>query len=175
MNEAAVDPHRRLSVECFNRAWELIELLQRTIDETDRMLLLAMASLWHWSERPDCTERERSIGCWQVSRCAALAGHATLARSFAERSLEHARTLAPFYRGYAHEALARAAAVAGDDAERERHRADAARCAAEVGRSEDRAALEADLATLASVRPASQTSATAATTGMHRIARKDAP
>ncbi|MBM4113157.1 MAG: hypothetical protein FJ253_07250 [Phycisphaerae bacterium] len=142
------DAHRRSSVECFNRAWQLIELPRRTADENSEMLLLAMSSLWHWTQRPECGPRERSIGCWQVSRCAALAGHASLAREFAQRAIEHSKDLDPYLLGCAHECAARAAALDGDSAALERHRNEARRSAERVSDAEDRARLLADLESL---------------------------
>lgn len=149
VSDAASETHRRWSVECFNRAWSLIELPRRTADEDSEMLQLAMASLWHWRQRPECGPRERSIGCWQVSRCAALAGHASLAVHFAERALHESRQLAPFYRGYAHEGMARASALCGDSASMGEHLAQARRLAATVEDDDDRSRLESDLDSLA--------------------------
>ncbi len=68
------EPHRYFSAQCFNRAWELIRRIDRTELESEQMLLLAQASLWHWTQRPDCTPRNLSIGYWQLSRVFALLG-----------------------------------------------------------------------------------------------------
>lgn len=83
----AAAAHRRFSTECFNRAWELIEKPERTRDDDEAMVLRAMASLWHWTQRPDCTEQNLAIGHWQVSRVYALAGHGEAAMHHAQRSL----------------------------------------------------------------------------------------
>lgn len=45
--------HRYFSAECFNQAWDLIEKPQRTAEDNEKMLLLSIASLWHWTQRPD--------------------------------------------------------------------------------------------------------------------------
>ena len=60
--------HRYFSADCFNRAWDEIDKSSRTHEEDERMLLLAMASLWHWGQREDVTPVNYSIGYWQVSR-----------------------------------------------------------------------------------------------------------
>ena len=82
------------------------------------MLLLSMASLWHWTQRPDCTPGNLSIGYWQVARVYALLGQADAARQYAQLCLKSSQgegTL-PFHLGYAYEALARAEMVAGNSA-----------------------------------------------------------
>ena len=44
------------------------------------MILYALASLWHWTQRPDCSTTNLSIGYWQAASVYALAGEmATLA------------------------------------------------------------------------------------------------
>jgi hypothetical protein len=113
--------HRFFSAECFNRAWELIDLPARTPEQERTMLQLGIASLWHWSERPDRTPTNLSAGYWQVSRIYALLGQAQEAHRYGELCLEIAQgnDLAPFYRAYACEALARAEAVARDRPKRD--------------------------------------------------------
>jgi hypothetical protein len=141
------DAHRYFSAECFNRAWELIDQTERTPEEDETMLQLAYASLWHWSQRPECTDRQRSVGYWQLARIYALLGQAEPARRYARLSLEAARRgeLKPFFWGYAWEALARAETVAGNRAEADHSLKQALACAQQVEREEDRRLLLADL------------------------------
>jgi hypothetical protein len=40
--------HRWFAVECNNRAWDLVEKSDRTVEETERMIHAAHAALWHW-------------------------------------------------------------------------------------------------------------------------------
>ncbi|NLI00981.1 MAG: hypothetical protein GX446_15980 [Chthonomonadales bacterium] len=110
------DAHRDFSARCFSACWELIERSDRTDSEVEDMRLLAYASLWHWKQRDDCTDENLCVGYWQVSRVEALAGYGAVARDFALKSLAaaHSAALAPFFRGYALEALARSAAALGD-------------------------------------------------------------
>lgn len=140
--------HRRFSVDCFNRTWTLIDKPDRTSAEDDTMLLLAWASLWHWTERTDCTNVERSVGHWQLSRIYALMGDGHNALKHGERSLEYAADLRPFYRGYAHEAIARAAGLLGDPIRLQRHRAMAEAAAAEIAEADERSLLDHDLKSL---------------------------
>jgi len=111
-----VEAHRYFSAECFNRAWDLIELPARTPEQDRTMLQLGLTSLWHWSQRPDRTTTTLSVGYWQVARIYALLGQADEARRYAQLCLESAQAgdVPPFYLAYAYEALARAEAVARD-------------------------------------------------------------
>jgi len=78
------------------------------------MLHRAHASRLHWEFVG--TDRERSVGEWQVSRVHALVLQTDAALFHAGRSLAYAQRgqLSPFYIAYAHEALARAYAQARD-------------------------------------------------------------
>lgn len=108
--------HQIFSVDCFNEAWELMDKIHRTPEEDDQMLRLSLTSLWHWSQRADCTPKAMSVGYWQVARIFALLGQADMARRYGLLSLNSAlvNRLPPFYLGYAYEALARAEAMSGN-------------------------------------------------------------
>ena len=148
MSQPSFDPqsaHRHFSAHCFNAAWDLIDKQARTPDEEEQMLLLAQASLWHWTQREDCTPRNLSVGYWQLARIYALLGWPEEAWRAGEAALRFAENEPPFYRGYAHEALARAAMLAGDVSRQKHHLNEARWCAAEVTDAGERAALETDL------------------------------
>ncbi len=142
------EAHRFFSAHCFNAAWDLIEKPSRTPEEDRLMVAMAFASIYHWSQRPDLTPKNLSVGYWQASRVLALSGDAAGAQRAAETSLAYAEGLGPFLTGYAHEALARAAAVAGDHHASERHLETAAGLAEQVEDADDKALLMADLAGL---------------------------
>ncbi|MGE0609058.1 MAG: hypothetical protein AB7O62_18335 [Pirellulales bacterium] len=146
--ENVAQAHRFFSVDCFNRAWGLIDLPQRKADEQRQMLLLALASIWHWTQRPDCTNQNLSIGYWQVSRVYALLGQAENAQEYGEACLKYSSSLSPFYLAYAHEALARAAFVAKDHVRVSRHLAAADELVAAITATDERQAIEKDLASL---------------------------
>lgn len=146
--------HRHFSAQCFNATWTLIEKQDRTTEDNEAMLLTALASLWHWTQRPDCTPQNLSIGHWQVSRVYALLGQGANALHHGQRCLHFSHDLPPFYLGYAHEALARAAAVMGDSTTLRAHLEQARACARAVEENEDRQQLEQDLQTISSVSPA---------------------
>lgn len=154
MTEPVKDPtaedvatwHRTFAPMAFNRTWELLDAEDLTREEEEEMLASTLAQRYHWYEVG--TERNQAIADWQVSRVAGVLGYADLARRFGERSLEIAveYDLDPFVRGFAHEAIARAAASV-DDIETFTEHLELARAAlAEVEDDEDRETLQADLA-----------------------------
>ena len=83
--------HTYFAQECFNLSWDLIEKRERKPEETDLMIHLAHASLYHWSRCADCTDQNLSIGYWQLSRVYALAGLGDSALKAAAVSYTHLR------------------------------------------------------------------------------------
>jgi hypothetical protein len=140
--------HKYFAAHCFNAAWDLIEKPDRTPEDDRRMVALNHASIYHWLNRPDCEPRRLSVGYWQASRIQALLGNAAEARSLAEVCLEYSVGQAPFFLGYAHEAMARAAKIAGNSGEAAKQLALAKEQTALVSRREDRELLQNDLAGL---------------------------
>lgn len=110
------DAHRYFSAECFNRAWDYIDKPIRTPEEDQSMLLLGLASLWHWTQHLDVTPANLSVGYWQVARIYTLLGQAGMARQYGQLCLKASQSEGslPFHLGYAYEALARAEALAGE-------------------------------------------------------------
>ena len=142
--------HKFFSAECFNRAWDYIDKPVRTSAEDDRMLELSLASLWHWTQREDCTPTNLSVGYWQAARVYALRRQADPSRHYGKLSLEAAQTegVLPFYRGYAFEALARAESVAGNLDEMEKYLVEAHQVAASLPDPEAKEQLLKDLTTI---------------------------
>lgn len=136
--------HRFFSAECFNRAWTLIEKPSRSPEEDEQMLLLSQASLWHWSQRADCTPRNLSISYWQLSRVYALLRRLDEALRCGGVCLSHRQNEAPFYLGYAHEVLPRAAMLSGDGQRMNRHLNEARRLADQVTDADERDMLAKD-------------------------------
>lgn len=62
--ENRTELQKHFSTHCFNEAWKLIDKKERTFKETEDMVHFAMASIYHWSKREDCTDRQKSIGSW---------------------------------------------------------------------------------------------------------------
>lgn len=140
--------HRYFSVHCFNSAWKLIDKPNRSEEDQTQMVLRAMSSLWHWTQRPDCSDQTLSIGYWQVARVLTLAGYGPMAMDMAQECLSYSVTEGPFYEAYANEAIARAASILGDEATFEKHTASAKKLADKVEDPEERKQLLDDLKTL---------------------------
>ncbi len=142
--------HRHFSAECFNRAWEFIEKPDRSADDDEQMLLCALASLWHWTQREDCGELQRSIAHWQISRVCCLLGKRTDALHHAGRCLHYAESLPAFYQAYAQEAFARiyAADAQPDMGAVCEHLARARALLPQIAGASERSMVEADLATI---------------------------
>lgn len=152
MTTPAIDlalAHRHFAARCFNAAWDLIDKVDRTPDEDDQMLHVAHASVWHWTQREDCSPVKLSIGYWQLSRVCALARRPDEARHYAAKCLKVTPPDEPFYVGYAHEALARAEKLAGNADAAARHLEAGRGQASAVKDESDRQALAADLDSLA--------------------------
>ena len=115
------------------------------------MLHAAHASRYHWIRAG--TRVNAARGEWQCSRVYAVLGRPEPSLHHARRCLELCESvvddLDEFDLPFAYEALARAHAVAGDEAEA-RHWIARARAAGDgISDEDDRALLEADLATIA--------------------------
>jgi hypothetical protein len=142
--------HKYFSAECFNRAWDYIDKPVLKSDEGDRMLQLSLASLWHWTQREDCTPTNLSIGYWQVARVYALLRLADQAKHYGQLCLEASKNagVEPFYEGYAYEALARAELVADNEEGMEKYLIQAHQIASALTNAEEKKMLLKDLASI---------------------------
>ena len=140
--------HRFFAPHCFNGAWNFIDKTSRSAEEDEAMLQLAMASLWHWGQRADVDARNISVGAWQVARVHALAGRGQEALRYGQMCLASAAAEPPFYRGFAHEAMARACMVLGNAQGTREHLAAAHRFLGEVTNPEEHEMLAKDLKTI---------------------------
>lgn len=140
--------HKYFSAMCFNMAWQLIEKPDRTADDDEHLIRLAQASLWHWTQRSDCSAKNLSIGYWQASRVYALLREAENARKYARLCLDKTPADDLFCLGYAYEALARAESIDDNAAKAREYLAEAWRHAAGVADAEDKQLLVNDLETL---------------------------
>jgi len=146
-NDSMAMAHRFFAADCFNKAWELIDKTDRTADEDETMLLLSMASAWHWTQRPDCTDQNMSAAYWQIAHIYGLRKQADNARRYGELALAKAQTkgVPPFFLAYAYEALARAEMVAGNKEQMQAHLAKARRVAKRLTDAEAQKMLLGDL------------------------------
>lgn len=153
MNASELDiaaAHCYFAAFCFNTAWDLIDKAGRSPEDDEQMLRLAQASLWHWTQRPDCTPTNLSIGYWQVSRVYALLHRPADALRYADLCLKATPDDEPHLMGYAHEAAARAAFISGDRPIAREHLSRAKGFASKVSDADDRQGLERDLQELES-------------------------
>jgi hypothetical protein len=142
------DDERRLARELFNHVWDLLERPARTEEQDDEMIHAAHASAFHWARIGEHVHRAR--GEWQCSRVYAVLGRPEPALYHARRCLElcEEAPVEEFDLPFAHEALARAHAVAGEEAEAARHLEIARRLAGAIRDGEDRGIVLADLRTV---------------------------
>lgn len=137
---------RTLAPRAFNRTWQLLDEGVLSREQEEEMLAATFTQRHLWYEVGDA--RNHAIADWQVSRVAAVLGYADLARRFGERSLEIAleNDLDPFVVGFAHEAIARAAADVDDIDTFQEHLELARATLDDIAGDEDRDVLASDLA-----------------------------
>ncbi|MFZ0157794.1 MAG: hypothetical protein WAL50_02085 [Kineosporiaceae bacterium] len=137
--------HRRLGVDLFNATWDLMGMESRTADDDDLMVHTAHASAYHWRQVGTAVHRARSH--WLCSRVYAVLQRSEPALVHAQRVLDLCTEngIGDWDLAFAHEALARGHAVAGDP-EAARAATETALAAAEaIADPEDRAVVLSDL------------------------------
>jgi hypothetical protein len=137
--------HRTMGPLLFNRTWELLDLDERDSADENTMLAATFGQRFHWYEVG--SPLNKAIADWQVARVAAILGFAELAQRFGQLSLDMCldHDLPAFYRGYAHEALARAADVMDDHRTRDQHALAAREMLSLIEDDEARSMLDADV------------------------------
>lgn len=149
MNINIAEAHQYFSASLFNSTWVLIDKSERTADEQEQMLLRAMSSYYHWTQRSDVDSSKRSIGCWQISRVYAVLDNGMEAQRWARRAIDEAEHSAdPFLLAYGFEALGRAASLIGDEQLAASSVVVAMELANSIQDASQRAALMADLETI---------------------------
>ena len=137
---------RQRGVDLFNEAWRLME----TREDDDRLLHITHASRYHWGEAEECRPENLARGEWQVSRVYSVLGRGepalVHARLCLDTCVEHG--IGDFDIAYAHEAMARAYRVLGDQAESTAHAEEARRATAGIADPEDREHAMEDIAEL---------------------------
>ena len=140
--------HKFFSTECFNKAWELMEMPSRTAEEDEQMIRLSQTSIWHWTQRSDCKRLNLSVGYWQASRIYSILRRAEEAKRYGQFCLELSHGEDPFYVGYAYEALARAELTAGNRDKMEEYLSETKRLAETVGDPDSKKMLVDDLSNI---------------------------
>ena len=141
------EDHREFAVAANNRVWELLGDEARDEAGTREMVNAAHASLWHWQYAGTALHEQR--GEWLASHVYAVLGRGDTALLHAQRcwALTEEGALEGFDRAYACEAMARAQAARGEVSDAAEWRDRATTEASKVVDAEDRAILDADLAT----------------------------
>ena len=140
--------HKKLGIELFNYTWELLDKPQRTLEEDDTMVHAAHASRFHWGKAGTALNLAR--GEWQISRVYAVLGRPEAARFHGQRCLELCQEngIGDFDLAFAYEALARAASVAGNAAEKTKNLAMAQDALQHIADPVDRDVVVHDLETI---------------------------
>jgi DNA-binding transcriptional MerR regulator len=150
VGQLTAEAERQLAADLFNSTWTLIETAERTPAQDDEMLHMAHASRHHWGRVGTAANVAR--GEWQCSRVYAILGRAEPALHHARRCLDHClvhpEDLADWDEPFAHEALARAYAVAGDEPRARHHLSRARELAASIEDPDDRDLVLGDLASV---------------------------
>ena len=143
------ETERKLAAGLYNEVWRLMEIESRTAEQTDELIHAAHASRYHWGRVGKRVNMAR--GEWLCSRVYAVVGRAEPSLWHAHRChelLDGAQDAEDWDIAAAYEALARASALAGDDAASKDWLAKGLEAAAAIADPEDRAPIEADLAGL---------------------------
>jgi hypothetical protein len=140
--------HKKLAVDLFNLTWELIDKPDRSQADDDRMVHAAHGSRFHWGEVGEPVNLQR--GEWQVSRVYSVLRRPVPALFHAQRCLalteEHG--IGGFDLAFAHEAMARAHAIAGDEEQAARFMKQAREVTEKIEKKEDRDYVESELQTI---------------------------
>jgi len=152
-NVTPLPDDRKLAADLFNGVWALMEIEDRTQAQDDRMLHMAHASRFHWEQVG--TPANLARGEWLCSRVYAVLGRGEPALHHARRVLElcEEHDIGDWDLAFAHEALARAHAVAGDRTTSDEALARARAAAEDIADPEDRELLDADLTTSPGTQP----------------------
>jgi hypothetical protein len=148
-NDDAVNAwHRTFAGAAFNRSWDLIDKPERSPADDAELLTTVFASRYHWESIGN--DENKAIGDWQISHAACHLGLASIAMRFSTSALERAQgagrddwLLASCYEG-----VARAHAVSGDSAERDRYIGLARAVLDTVDDAEDREHIESQINTI---------------------------
>jgi hypothetical protein len=140
--------HKKFAIDLFNLTWNLLDKKDRTQEEDDKMIHAAHASRFHWGEIGTPLEFER--GEWQISRVYSVLERSEPALYHAKRCLEICKknNIGDFDIAFAHEALARASAVAGLKTQYEENLELARKAGQQIKKDEDKNYFMSELKTI---------------------------
>jgi DNA-binding transcriptional MerR regulator len=139
------DNERVTAASLFNGVWELMEREDRSKADDDRMLHMAHASRYHWGNVGTAANLAR--GEWLCSRVYAVLQRSEPSRYHAQRvhDICDENGIGDWDRAFAFEALARAAAVAGEKDEARSYTEQALSAAEDISEDDDRQLVLTDL------------------------------
>ena len=142
------DLHRKFAVDCFNGTWDLLEKTDRTPEDDAKMIHMAHASRYHWDQIG--TPLNFARGDWQISRVYAVLGQGENALNFAKRCLHLCQEIkvGDFDLAFAYEAAARAYAVLGNEAMKDKHLALAKEAGDAISKEDDKKYFFSELETI---------------------------
>ncbi|HPF12805.1 MAG: hypothetical protein H6830_10690 [Planctomycetes bacterium] len=105
--------HRYFAVDCNNSAWTLVEVANRTPEQSADLLRRAYAAAHHWFQVGNEVNKNRAESL--LGQVHAMLGHGELAMHYAKRNHEFVlgRESDAWEVAFAHAILAHAAAVSG--------------------------------------------------------------
>lgn len=118
--------HEKFAKACFNKTWELLDKSDRTPEDDNEMIHTVHASRYHWgvlvaNEMGTALNLQR--GEWQIARVYTVLERKEPALYHADICLKITQdnSIGDFDLAFAHEALARASALAGNKEDYEKH------------------------------------------------------
>lgn len=137
--------HRKQAIDLFNYTWTLIGKSDRTPADDDLMIHAAHASRYHWQIAGDIVNYLR--GDWQLAHVYTLLNLSERARHYARLCLRQCEEhrIGDFDLAFAYEAVARAAACAGDYTEAEKFYRLAEDAGKHIAEDDDRELFDRDL------------------------------
>jgi hypothetical protein len=135
--------HRKFAVSLNHLVWELLQKAERTQEEDDRMVHAAHASHFHWDQLGTAV---RTRGEWLISHVYAVLNRPESAFYHAQRcfALCQEANVRDFDVAYGYEAMARAFAVTGQQAECSKYLQLAQEAGEKIANDEDRAIFSGD-------------------------------
>lgn len=148
MTDITPEIHRKLAASLFNKTWELIDLKERTTEDTELMVNSAHASLFHWLQVGNAVNFAR--GEWQISRVYSLCKRAEPALHHAENCLRICleNHIGDFDLAFAYEALARACNISDASAKSQQYLELAREAAQNIKEKDNREYLLTELSTI---------------------------
>ncbi len=130
--------HRFMAADCFNSAWNCMDMENRTPDDDELMISATFASKYHWSQIGEPINFQRAE--WQISRIFSILGRGDLALQYAKHCLaltkEH--DFKDFDLAFAHECMARSYATLGNKDDFSKYYQLAKESGEEISKKEDR-------------------------------------